>query len=218
MLACLMGGRALTAGELAAAARVTPQTASGHLGQLVDAGVLAPANRQGRHRYYALASAQVAAMLEGIMVVAGATAPDPRLASWRGGEALRNARTCYNHLAGRLGVGLADALRARGHIVLDPDGGQVTPSGFAFLRDFGVDVRAVPGRAFCRPCLDWSERRQHLAGHIGTAIAARCFELGWVARQPGGRALTVTDAGRTGFAAQFGFVLPDHRAAPARAA
>jgi len=216
MLACLMSGRALTAGELATAARVTPQTASEHLGKLVDAGVLGPAKQQGRHRYYALASAQVAAMLEGIMVVAGG--PEPRLGNWRGSEALRTARTCYNHIAGRLGVGLADALRARGHLLLDQDGGEVTPSGIVFLRSFGVDAHPDRDRAFCRPCLDWSERRQHLAGRIGTAIAARCFELAWVARQPGGRALTVTHAGRTGFAAQFGIVLPAPQAAPARAA
>jgi DNA-binding transcriptional ArsR family regulator len=218
MLASLLGGRALTAGELAYAARVTPQTASEHLGKLVDAGILAPANRRGRHRYYGLASAQVAAMLEGIMVVAGTAAPDPRLASWRGGEALRTARTCYNHLAGRLGVGLADALRSGGHLLLDQDGGEVTPSGIAFLRGFGVDVHAAPGSTYCRPCLDWSERRQHLAGRVGTAIASRCFDLGWVARQPDSRALTITAKGRAGFAAQFGVVLPDRQGAPARAA
>jgi DNA-binding transcriptional ArsR family regulator len=218
MLASLLDGRALTAGELAHAARVTPQTASEHLGKLVDACVLTPANRQGRHRYYRLASPQVAAMLESIMVVAGTAAPGPRLSSWRGGEALRNARTCYDHLAGRLGVGIADALRKRGHLVLDEDGGEVTPSGVVFLRGLGVDVDPRPGRAFCRPCLDWSERRQHLAGRVGAAIACRCFDLGWVARQSGGRAVSVTDAGRGGFAGHFGLTLPNDEAIPSRAA
>jgi DNA-binding transcriptional ArsR family regulator len=219
MLVGLLDGRALTAGELAYTARVTPQTASEHLGKLVDAGVLAPANRQGRHRYYRLASPQVASMLEGIMVVAGSAPPGPRLSSWRGGETLRNARTCYDHLAGRLGVGIADALRGRGHLVLDQDGGEVTPSGIAFLRGLGMDVQPVRGRPFCRPCLDWSERRQHLAGHIGAVIACRCFALGWVARQPGGRAVLVTAAGTVGFAEHFGLTLPDGgQATPARAA
>ncbi len=218
MLIGLLGGRALTAGELAHAARVTPQTASEHLGKLVDAGVLAPANRQGRHRYYRLASPQVAAMLEGIMVVAGPAAPGPRLSSWRGGEALRDARTCYDHLAGRLGVGIADAMRDRGHLVLDQDGGEVTASGIAFLRGLGVDVVSAPGRPFCRPCLDWSERRQHLAGRIGAAIACRCFALGWLARQPGSRTVLVTAAGAAGFAEHFGLMPPHDQATPARAA
>jgi DNA-binding transcriptional ArsR family regulator len=218
MLACLLNGRSLTAGELAYSARVTPQTASEHLGKLVDAGVLSPANRQGRHRYYRLASAQVAAMLEGIMVVAGAAPPGPRLSSWRGGEALRNARTCYDHLAGRLGVGIVDALCGRGHLMLDCDGGEVTASGMAFLRGLGVALDPRSGRPFCRPCLDWSERRPHLAGCVGAALACRCFELGWVTRQPGGRALSLTDVGRVGFASQFGLTLPDDQPIPSRAA
>jgi DNA-binding transcriptional ArsR family regulator len=218
MLACLLDGRAQTAGELAYAARVTPQTASEHLGKLVDAGILGPANRQGRHRYYKLASSEVATMLESIMVVAGSGSPGPRLSSWRGGEALRNARTCYDHLAGRLGTGIADGVRARGHLVLDEDGGEVTPSGIAFLHGLGVEVTSAPGRPFCRPCLDWSERRQHLAGRIGAAIACRCFALGWVARQDNGRALSITAAGRAGFVEHFGVTIPDDRAAQARAA
>jgi DNA-binding transcriptional ArsR family regulator len=218
MLACLLDGRALTAGELAHAAGVTPQTASEHLGKLVDAGLLAPARRQGRHRYHRLASPQVAAMLESIMVVAGAAAPGPRLSSWRGGEALRNARTCYDHLAGRLGVGIADALRARGHVMLDEDGGEVTASGMAFLRTIGVDVGRRPGRPFCRPCLDWSERRPHLVGWVGAAITCRCFDLEWVTRQPGGRIISVTDTGRTGFSEQFGLQIIDGQATTSRAA
>jgi DNA-binding transcriptional ArsR family regulator len=217
MLAALLDGRALTAGELAYAARVTPQTASEHLGKLVDAGILAPANRQGRHRYYRLASAQVATMLEGIMVVAGPLT-GPRLSSWRGGEALRTARTCYDHLAGRLGVGITDALRTHGHLVLDQDGGEITPSGVIFLRGLGVEMQGASGRPFCRPCLDWSERRQHLAGRIGAAIACRCFDLGWIARQPGGRAVSVTTSGKLGFAQAFGLTLSGDQAAPARAA
>ena len=218
MLTCLMDGRSLTAGELAYAARVTPQTASGHLTKLVDAGVLAPARRQGRHRYHRLASLQVAAMLESIMVVAGTAPPGPRLSTWRGGEALRSARTCYDHLAGRLGVRIADALQASGHLTLNEDGGEVTASGMAFLRSFGVDVDARRGRPFCRPCLDWSERRHHVAGRVGAALACRCFDLGWVARLSGGRAVSVTEDGRQGFSEHFGITLPECQAATPRAA
>jgi DNA-binding transcriptional ArsR family regulator len=193
MLISLMDGRSLTAGELACAARVTPQTASEHLAKLVDAGVLAPARQQGRHRYHRLASLQVAAMLESIMVVAGNAPPSPRLGNWRGGEALRGARTCYDHLAGRLGVRIADALQADGRLRLNDDGGEVTASGIDFLRGFGIDVDAQRGRPFC-----------HVAGRFGAALACRCFDLGWVVQASGSRAVSVTEAGRRGFSEHFG--------------
>jgi DNA-binding transcriptional ArsR family regulator len=204
MLAALMDGRALTAKELAFAAHVSPQTTSGHLGKLTEAGLLTP-QKQGRHRYYRLASPLVGQMLEGIMAVSGAT--DPAMANqrstWRGGEALRTARSCYDHLAGRLGVGLADALQQHGHVALSADGGEVTDSGHRFLREFGAAPE--PGRrVFCRPCLDWSERRPHIAGRLGAALACRCFELGWIARQRDTRAVAITEAGHAGFAEQFG--------------
>lgn len=207
MLAALMDGRALTAKELAYAAHVSPQTTSGHLGKLTEAGLLTP-HRQGRHRYYRLASPLVGQMLEGIMAVAAsvdATIPERR-GTWRGGEALRTARTCYDHLAGRLGVALADSLCERGHVALTEDGGEVTDTGHRFLRMFGAEPE--PGRrAFCRPCLDWSERRPHIAGRLGAALACRCFELGWIARQRDTRAVAITEAGRNGFAEQFGVAL-----------
>jgi DNA-binding transcriptional ArsR family regulator len=203
MLAALLDGRALTAKELAYTAHVTPQTASGHLAKLADGGLLA-AEKQGRHRYYRLASALVGHMLEGVMA---ATAPEPvRSTTWRGGEALRRARTCYDHLAGRLGVALADALTERGHVALGTDGGEVTEQGQRFLDDFGASP--APGRrVFCRPCLDWSERRPHLAGRVGAALACRCFDLGWIARQRDTRAVAITLAGRDGFRETFGIVL-----------
>jgi len=203
MLAALLDGRALTAKELAYTAHVTPQTASGHLAKLSDGGLLA-AEKQGRHRYYRLASPLVGHMLEGVMA---ATAPEPvRPTTWRGGEALRTARTCYDHLAGRLGVALADALTDRGHVTLGADGGEVTEQGQRFLDDFGASP--VPGRrVFCRPCLDWSERRPHLAGRVGAALACRCFDLGWIARQRDTRAVAITLAGRDGFRETFGIVL-----------
>jgi len=204
ILSALMDGRALTAKELAYAAHVSPQTTSGHLGKLTDAGLLT-ARKQGRHRYFCLASPLVGQMLESLMAVVG---PEPvRTTAWRGGEALRTARTCYDHLAGRLGVALADALTMRGHLALSPDGGEVTPSGQSFLQEFGAEPVAGK-RVFCRPCLDWSERRPHIAGRLGAALACRCFELGWVSRQRDTRALAITDAGREGFSARFGVALP----------
>jgi DNA-binding transcriptional ArsR family regulator len=200
ILTVLMDGRALTAKELAFAARVSPQTTSGHLAKLTDAGLLTP-DRQGRHRYFRLASPLVGHMLESVMAVAG---PDPSpVRPWRGGDALRTARTCYDHLAGRLGVALADALTAADHVTLSADGGEVTPSGHAFLRDFGAEP-AGGKRVFCRPCLDWSERRAHVAGKLGAALAARCLDLGWIERQRDSRAVTITTAGRDGFAHTFG--------------
>ena len=206
MLAALMDGRALTAKELAYAAHVTPQTASGHLAKLSDGGLLA-GEKQGRHRYYRLASPLVGQMLEGVMAVFG---PDdaPRATTWRGGEALRTARTCYDHLAGRLGVALADALTDRGHVALGADGGEVTEAGLRFLGEFGA-TPADGRRVFCRPCLDWSERRPHLAGRVGAALACRCFDLGWIKRQRDTRAVAITSAGRDGFSCMFGITLDD---------
>jgi DNA-binding transcriptional ArsR family regulator len=207
MLAALMDGRALTAKELAYVAHVSPQTTSGHLGKLTQAGLLTP-QKQGRHRYYRLASPLVGQMLEGIMAVAGeadAAMPERRT-TWRGGEALRTARSCYDHLAGRLGVGLADSLCEHGHVALTADGGEVTDRGHHFLRAFGAEPE--PGRrVFCRPCLDWSERRPHIAGRLGAALACRCFELGWIERQRDTRAVAITAAGRAGFAERFGVSL-----------
>jgi DNA-binding transcriptional ArsR family regulator len=206
ILEALLAGPALTAGELAHAAGVSAQTASGHLARMTEARLLAVA-RQGRHAYYRLGSPQIAQMLEAIMAVAADALPRPP--RWRGGEALRNARTCYDHLAGRLGVALADALAARNHVVLNEDGGEVTPAGAAFLADFGLDLDALGRgrRIFCRPCLDWSERRPHLAGALGAALAGRCFDLGWVARRHGSRALDISRAGEHGFARSFAIAL-----------
>jgi DNA-binding transcriptional ArsR family regulator len=207
VLMALLDGRALTAGELAYAAGVSPQTTSGHLAKLTQARLLA-LTKQGRHCYYRLASPQVGRMLEGIMSVA-ADGPSRYRPRWRGDEELRTARTCYDHLAGRLGVALADALMARDHLTLTEDGGMVTPAGEEFLIGFGLDIHRIARghRAFCRPCLDWSERRPHLAGAVGAALAARCFELGWVARVRDTRALKISPQGRSGLAETFGIRL-----------
>ena len=205
VLSVLLDGRPLTATELAYAARVTPQTTSGHLAKLTRAGLLAQ-QKAGRRIYYRLASPLVAQMLESLMVVAGDGPPRHR-PTWRGGEDLRTARTCYDHLAGRLGVALAETLGARGHIALTRDGGEVTPAGFAFFKDIGVDLDGRGRRVFCRPCLDWSERRLHLAGAVGAALATCCFDLGWIARMRDTRAVAITPKGQRGFRTTFGIAL-----------
>lgn len=207
MLTALMDGRALTSSELAHAAGVTPQTASGHLLRLSTAGLLA-VEKQGRHRYHRLASPEVARMLEGIMAVAGGVAASRPRAVVVGprDQAMRAARTCYDHLAGRLAVAMTDAMVARGQIELLADGGAVTPDGALFLQGIGLDLAAPRGggRVFCRPCLDWSERRPHVAGAVGAALCNACFRHGWVRRIAGTRAVTVTPKGRLEIMRSFG--------------
>ena len=208
MLSALTDGRALTASELAFVAGVTGSTASAHLGKLAEEKLVVVA-KQGRHRYYRLASPLVARMLEGIMAVASIQAPPRHRPRSPRDEALRLARTCYDHLAGRLGVAIADSLAERDCVILAEDGGEVTATGEAFLREFGIDLVAPRRhqRIFCRPCLDWSERRPHLAGAIGAALACRCLDLGWIARVRDSRAVTISARGREGFRATFGFEL-----------
>ena len=207
ILSALLDGRALTAGELAYFARVSPQTTSGHLAKLTD-GKLVSMLRQGRFRYYRLATPLVGQMLEGIMAVAASGVKRDRPAA-RLDAGLRTARTCYDHFAGKLGVALADALCARGHLLLSSEGGAVTDEGAVFLGEFGVDLGAAQKRrrAFCRPCLDWTERRLHVGGAVGAALAARCFALGWFQRQRDSRALDITPAGQQGLGEVFGISL-----------
>jgi len=205
MLHALMDGRALTATELASVAGVTPQTASGHLARLTTAGLLA-VEKQGRHRYHRLASPMVAQMLEGIMQVAATLEPSGRkLRTGPRDQALRAARTCYDHLAGRLGVALTDALVAAGHAEIDGDAGAITDSGVAFFDGLGIGLdRGRRNRVLCRPCLDWSERRPHLAGSVGAALCAHAFEQSWIRRVDGSRAVAVTPKGQQALYASFG--------------
>jgi DNA-binding transcriptional ArsR family regulator len=208
ILAALMDGRALTAKELALIAGVSAPTTSGHLAKLVDGGLL-DVVEQGRYRYFRLANSLVACAIEGMMALSGERQPRRRLSPSRGGEALRVARTCYDHLAGKLGVAVMDRLLAQGHLHPTPADFQVSRRGQEFFDALGIDVEKVvrQRRGFARPCLDWSERRPHLAGALGAAVGSRCFELGWIERQREGRAVTITAAGRRGFRENFGIEL-----------
>ena len=205
MLAELLGGRALAAGELARVAGIAPSTASEHLAKLTEAGLLERV-RQGRSRYYRLASAEVAAMLEAILVLTADPVPRPRAVP-RVPAALKAARTCYDHIAGELGVAIADALTESGGVVLTPDGGELTPEGAVRLQPLGIAPPGASRRRYCRACLDWSERRPHLAGTLGAEILQRSLALGWL-RRGEGRALSVTTNGRAGYRELLGLEDP----------
>jgi hypothetical protein len=142
------------------------------------------------------------------MAVAAVQAPRRRSVSPADAQ-MHTARTCYDHIAGRLGVALADALVERGHVVLAEDGGEVTQSGADFLSSFGIELarRKTSHRAFCRPCLDWSERRPHIAGIVGAMLCTRCLELGWIERRQDTRALAITETGLREFSEIFGIQL-----------
>jgi DNA-binding transcriptional ArsR family regulator len=203
MLWALMDGRALTAGELASTAGVTPQTASEHLARLVEAGLIAVAP-QGRRRYHRLASPAVARLIESLMAF---SAPQARTRPVVGPRqaALRRARTCYDHLAGEVAVGIADRMQARGQLELSHDGAALTADGEAFLSSLGLDLEASRAkRVFCRPCLDWSERRHHLAGIVGAALYRTFLARGWIRRWAEGRTVTITPPGRAAFERYFG--------------
>jgi DNA-binding transcriptional ArsR family regulator len=199
MLQALMGGEALTAAELARAAGVAPPTASGHLAKLVDGGLVA-VRPQGRHRYHALASEEVAATLEALGVLAGSVRPARR---WPHGEGFRTARLCYDHLAGRLGVALHARLVGADWLAPAPGGWSLTPAGEGALRAAGAEPEAArTARRFACDCMDWSERRPHLAGGLGRELAALCLRRGWVRRSGAAaedpfarRRLTVTPEG-----------------------
>ncbi len=204
MVWALLDGRALTAGELAVAARITPQTASTHLAKLTEAGLLSMA-RQGRHRYFRFASPKVTDMIDGIVAVALEKRPQYRPLS-RQARALNAARMCYDHLAGRLRVDLTDSFVARDYVVLEGEVAEITSAGTRFLTEFGIELppRRSTRRHSCRLCLDWTERRPHIAGAVGAAITKRYFALGWMERVNRSHAIIVTPVGRRGFLKTFG--------------
>jgi DNA-binding transcriptional ArsR family regulator len=206
ILTALLDGRAMTATELAYAARVTPQTTSAHLAKLTEAGLIT-ATPQGRHRYFKLASPKVAQMLESIVAVAGDNRPRFRPLSRQARE-LQAARVCYDHLAGQLGVRIADAMIARGYLVVEDDVARFTETGTRYLWDLGIDLRVAGKgrRQLCRACLDWTERRPHIGGAIGAALAERWLALGWITRAKDSRAVTVTPEGERGFRDSLGMM------------
>lgn len=203
MLLALMDGGALTAGELARHAGVSAQTASSHLAKL-EAGGLVSVRRQGRHRYFGLSAPDVAGVIESLLGLAtrighARTRPGPR------DPALREARVCYDHLAGELGVAMLDGLLASGRM-RDMDGGLLlTEAGEGFVGELGIDLRGLRSsrRPLCRTCLDWSERRSHLAGALGAAFLTRIEALGWATRLKGSRAVAFTPRGRAALLATF---------------
>jgi DNA-binding transcriptional ArsR family regulator len=207
MLMALMTGRALTASELAHQAGITPQTASSHLAKL-EGGGLIEQEKQGRHRYYRLTDPDIAAVLEGLEGIA-ARAGHMRVRTGPKDPALRRARICYDHLAGDLGVQMLDSMKKQRLLRQSKQAIELTAEGGRFLAkslQISADMLTHPRRPTCKACLDWSERRHHLAGTLGAAMMARFTELNWAARDtaPGSRVVNFTRTGEKRFAALFG--------------
>jgi DNA-binding transcriptional ArsR family regulator len=198
MLFCLMDGRARTSTELAVVADVSPSTASVHLGRLKEAR-LVRVSVQGKHRYYSLEGSEVASVLEGLSVLAGGASSKfvPRTPN-----RLRAARTCYDHMAGTLGVSLHDRLMVQGWLSADYD---LTPKGVESLEALGVDVDAARAsrRSFAFPCMDWSERRSHVGGAVGAVLLKLALNRKWVVRDLDSRALAITGTGRRELLSRF---------------
>jgi DNA-binding transcriptional ArsR family regulator len=203
MLMALMSGRAHTASELAQEAGVTAQTASAHLAKLNEGGLVTP-RKQGRHRYFALAGADVASVIEGLTGLA-ARAGHMRTRTGPSDPALRCARACYDHLAGDMGVAMYDSLLRRRLIVEEGDALAVTPKGRGFFADLDIDLVALAAgrRALAKPCLDWSARRTHLAGALGAALLDLLYAKGWAVREKDGRAVHFTRCGEAHFLRLF---------------
>ncbi|MNW31649.1 Helix-turn-helix domain protein [compost metagenome] len=203
-----MDGRALPAGELAYMASVSPQTASSHLAKLVEGGLLT-VEPQGRHRYYRMAGPEVARLVETMAHLA----PPVQIRSLRQSEQLRRlsgARTCYRHLAGQLGIAICEALLAKG-VLKEPTkeeerNYEITAEGYAWLKSFGIDWTGSSSsrRAMARQCLDWSERRYHVAGVLGEKLLNRLLDLGWVRTRTDSRAVDITPEGRVGLQESLG--------------
>lgn len=193
MLMSLMRGHALTATELALDGGVTASTASSHLGRLMDAGLVS-VTRQGRHRYFRIARPEVAEMLEGMANLA--TSGGSTITTGPRDPALRHARVCYDHLAGETAVRLLVRMREQELLIGDDESLVLSPRGETWAAALGIDLPALRTRRrmLCRPCLDWSERRTHLAGSLGAAILERMVALRYV-RRTSGRAITLSENG-----------------------
>jgi DNA-binding transcriptional ArsR family regulator len=202
MLTMLMSGTALTATELAQEAGVTASTASAHLAKLTETRILS-IERQGRHRYFRLFDADVAALLEQLLGIAG-DRPAPRRRPGPSDPALRTARVCYDHLAGERGVWLLETLRERAFLTGN-DGCSISPAGASFFAKLDIDVASLSTsrRPLCRPCLDWSERRHHLGGALGAEILTRLFALRWAKRELDSRIVIISSAGDRALRALF---------------
>lgn len=203
MLTALMCGKALTVSELAEEAGVTIQTASSHLSKLGDGGLLRP-RKQGRHKYFSLANDEVAHVLEGLMGLAAGSGHLRKRTGPRDAE-LRRARVCYNHLAGDMGTQLFDSLIAQGHVAIKDDGPILTDAGADFATGFQIDLDILRSKRtpLCRECLDWSERRSHLAGSLGRAFLSRFEELSWAKRDQKTRVVTFSRDGARQFERLF---------------
>lgn len=203
LLLALLGGRELAASELASRAGLSRSLASSHLSRLLDGGLIA-VQQEGRQRCYRLADDRVAEVIEKMLTIAPRRTATTLRESARG-AALRRARTCYDHLAGTLGVALTDALEHQHVLAATGNVYRLTGRGQGRLEDLGLDIAALRRgrRAFARPCLDWTERRPHLAGALGAALTQTLFELDWIRRMPGTRALSITDTGRHGLRREF---------------
>jgi DNA-binding transcriptional ArsR family regulator len=215
MLSALADGRAASAGELADRARVSPATASAHLARLRSAG-LVTVERKGRRREVRLAGDDVAAAVEALAVIAPPRSPTS-LREARAADGLRDARTCYDHLAGRLGVELAERMCDRG--LLTEDAFALTDRGEQWCAELGIDIPGLRGRRrpLTRACLDWTERRPHLAGALGAALTELFLARGWIDRRAGSRAVRVTPHGRAGLEAVLGAVEAAEWVPPRRA-
>ena len=195
VLTALMTDRALTATELAAIAGVTKQTMSAHLSKLLKASLIA-VDQQGRHRYFRLADEDVAGLLESLMGVAFRTGSVRLLSSPRD-PALRKARVCYDHLAGELGGLAYESLVRHNLVAMSQQGLRLSPAGEEWFRRAGIDTETAyrERRTFCRACMDWSERRYHLAGSLGAALLSRVGELGWAKKEKASRVIRFTSIG-----------------------
>jgi DNA-binding transcriptional ArsR family regulator len=206
ILLALMDGQAFTATELARCANITPQTASSHLARLAQASLIT-VQKQGRHRYHRLASTEVARMLEGIMNLAASNercTPKPFVGPRD--EAMRLGRTCYDHFAGRLGVAIADGLIKQKFVEFDDEVGLVSDQGTTFFAKHGIKIpiSSRSARPLCRPCMDWSERRPHIAGNLGAAICTHFLEKKYARRINDSRAVALTANGKTALQSIFG--------------